>query len=75
MCESTDVSPESGIPRPSYEQVVEALGIAYRHIVDHHADHIVQRAGQFCPVCHHEDHTEPEMDQIVNVLHAARCSI
>ena len=49
----------------------EALNIARSLIIRHHACHVVQRAGAFCPVCHRDDGTEPEMDQIYDALNEA----
>jgi len=49
----------------------EALDIARSLIIRHHACHVVQRAGAFCPVCHRDDGTEPEMDQIYDALKEA----
>jgi len=50
------------------EQLGAALRLAYAHIIKHHACGVRQVAGQLCPVCHHADGTEPEMDAIVRAL-------
>ena len=59
------------VPRAEYDQAIEALRLAYEHIVCHHASHVVQSPGAFCPVCHHKDGSEPEMDEIAAVIHSA----
>ena len=46
----------------------EALRTAQSLVNRHHACHIVQRPGQYCPVCHREDGTEPELDEIAVAL-------
>lgn len=45
-----------------------ALQTAYGLITRHHEAGVRQEAGCFCPVCHREDGTEPEMDQIAAAL-------
>ena len=47
----------------------EALDKAHGLIVKHHAVNIMDKMklGTFCPVCHHADGTEPEIDFILKV--------
>lgn len=45
-----------------------ALHTAYRHIINHHACRDALEPGMMCPVCHHADDTEPEMDEIHRAL-------
>lgn len=48
----------------------DALHVAYSHIISHHdvAKMSKLQSGGFCPICHHKDGTEPEMNQIVKAL-------
>ena len=52
----------------------DALRLAYRHIMAHHdvAKMAVMQLGGICPACHHDDHTEPEMDAIYKELYNAQ---
>ncbi len=58
------------VPRAEYDEMREALQVARSLIVLHHDCSVRQSAGMFCPVCHHEDGTEPEMDRIHAALRA-----
>ena len=44
------------------------LDLAHKLIVRHHDCNVHQTPGGFCPVCHHKDGTEPEMDAILEAL-------
>ncbi|NQU09597.1 hypothetical protein HQ590_02305, partial [bacterium] len=54
------------------DQAHEALRVAYSQIILHHESGYQWSPGGWCPVCHHADGTEPEMDQISKALAACR---
>ncbi len=45
-----------------------ALKLARSHVISHHAAHLNGGELGWCPVCHKEDGTEPEMDLIDSAL-------
>ena len=45
-----------------------ALKLARSHVISHHAAHLNGGDLGWCPVCHKEDGTEPEMDLIDSAL-------
>lgn len=45
-------------------ELEKALGTAVGLIVRHHEVGVKQEWGCFCPVCHHKDGSEPELDAI-----------
>ena len=49
-------------------QLRKALTTAYNLVVKHHNCNIVKIAGALCPVCHREDGTEPELEEIAKSL-------
>ena len=61
---------KSGIRVEAIPEVAEALRIAQRHTVAHHACNTIEnlKAGGLCPVCCKEDGTEPELDKIAAAL-------
>jgi hypothetical protein len=54
------------------DRLAEALRTAFRLIVLHHECGVQQELGCYCPVCHHKDGTEPEIDQIKAALDAVK---
>jgi hypothetical protein len=56
------------IPRREYDQTHAALKTALGLLVRHHEVGVRQTWGCFCPVCHHKDGTEPEIDTIIDAL-------
>jgi len=66
-------SNKTASPHKEHAEAVGALRLAYRHIMAHHACNVMERLklGQFCPVCHHADGSEPELDAIVAAIQKA----
>jgi hypothetical protein len=62
------------VERSEYDRVVDALNLAYHHIISHHAINVMEKLewGCFCPACHHLDGSEPEMDKIVSVINYSK---
>jgi hypothetical protein len=54
------------------DRLADALRTAYGLIFRHHECGVRQELGCYCPVCHREDGTEPEMDQIIATLDAVK---
>lgn len=52
-----------------FPSIQDALQTAYSLIIRHHEAGIKQEAGCFCPVCHREDGTEPEIDKVYAALY------
>jgi hypothetical protein len=61
---------EAPVVNSDVQHLRDVLEMAYRHIVNHHSSSVIQSPGAFCPVCHHADNSEPEMDAIVRCLDA-----
>jgi hypothetical protein len=61
------------VPRSEYDTAIATLKMAQGHIMSHHVCNIMDglKPGGFCPVCHHPDGSEPEMDLIARVIHSA----
>lgn len=57
------------VSRQDYDKAIAALETAFGLIVRHHDSSVTHSWGSFCPVCHKQDGTEPEMDEIKNVLY------
>lgn len=55
--------------RQKHESTLAALRTAHCLIVKHHEVGVMNQPwGGFCPVCHHKDGTEPEMDAVIAAL-------
>ena len=50
------------------ESLRKTINVALGLILKHHKVGVQQELGCFCPVCHHEDGTEPELDAIHKAL-------
>lgn len=59
------------IEKEKYLQIVGALKVAQVHIMKHHDCSIEMRVGEFCPVCHRKDGSEPEMNEISEAIAVA----
>jgi ribosomal protein L32 len=66
---------EASAAQADYRRAIDALGTAYRLIVQHHNCSKPIVPGQCCPHCVREDGTEPELDQISSVLREARAKL
>jgi hypothetical protein len=64
----TEESHENDTLRARVKRLENALKIAHALIVRHHDNNVQQSWGVYCPVCHRQDGTEPEMDAIKRSL-------
>ena len=57
-------------PESEVDRLRRALDVAYGLILNHHNVTVIKGFDYcgFCPVCHHSDGTEPELDEIVAAL-------
>jgi thiol-disulfide isomerase/thioredoxin len=60
------------VSRRDYDEAISALHTAESLIIKHHNCSKPVLLGLFCPHCHHEDGTEPELDQIAQAIHRSK---